>query len=150
MFIDRNYGRLDPKRAQESAQSCRGWHRCAIGAETVQVDMQLPVGEPFDVTICPVQNQPGLTDAAGAANRRDHRCSCRSLAERPREAGQISVTAGEQRRRRGKLARHNRSKPATGLMYMNTAADRACLLHRTSHRRTDFIDNILPGALRTL
>jgi len=35
-------------------------------------------------------------------------------------------------------------------MYMNTAADRACLHHRTSHRRTDFIDDILPGVLRAL
>lgn len=67
---------VDAEGIEERAYRVGRFGRPSGSAEPVQVDEQLPVGEPVEVAVCPREGQPGLADPAGPADRRDHHHRC--------------------------------------------------------------------------
>lgn len=70
--------------------------------------MQLPVGETVEVPVGPVQREPGLADAAQAADRRDHHrpAGLGVLVQCRGERGEFGLPTGEQPGRGGQLPGH--------------------------------------------
>ncbi len=101
--VDRDAVVGHPEGVEEPAHRHGRVHRFAVRAEAPQVREQLPVGEPVEPAVGPVQGEPGLADPAGAADGEDDQ---RLGVARGVQPGQFPLAADERRGSGGQLAGH--------------------------------------------
>ncbi len=113
MRLIRHLARCDAERVQEPPHRDLRRHRRLVRAEPAQIHEQLPVREPVEVAVRPVQRQPGLAHPAAAGDGRDHHGSARGAGVV--QSRQLVVASDERRGRSGQLPGHHpRVHPLTG------------------------------------